>query len=82
MKEKQTDRAAIIVISEQHLLKLLDFEGGKIHDIRRPVDVWRPNEFEIVLEHGDLDELLPGYTMRRIFPTYFRGKGRIDPPKR
>lgn len=78
-------KAAIIVLDEKDLLELLDFEGGKIHNIRRPVDEWNPGTFEILLEHPDLDEVEDGFVLRRIIIVYhcgMRGSYRVEPPKR
>ena len=63
---------------------MLDFEGGEIHDIRRPTDQWEPYTIELVIEHPDLDKVEPGFILRRVTPTYILSRRyveRLDPPK-
>lgn len=83
MADKKVSRVAIIAINEKSLLEMLDFEGGKIHDIRRAPDR-PPDEIELVMEHPDLDKEETGCPLRRITPAYhcgLRGSSRVDPPK-
>lgn len=82
---------AIIEVDAKILLKMLDFEGGIIHRVFQPDEVWKPGTISLVLEHPDLDKVEDGYTLRRKIPIYKAtyGEGgsllkveRIDPPKK
>ena len=87
---------AKIELDNRILLKLLDFEGGTIHDIfvdRSYLAIDRKSFF-IMLEHPDLPELKPGMMAETITPTYqsdiktdelgiYRESiTRIEPPKK
>ncbi|KKN24860.1 hypothetical protein LCGC14_0890620 [marine sediment metagenome] len=78
--------AAIIVIDSGSLLKMLDFEGGKIHIIGfSPDGLWGPHAIEMVIEHPDLNKVEDGYVLTRIIPEYqYTGTvvERVNPPKR
>jgi len=88
---KELRYAAIIEIGSKILLKMLDFEGGKIHRVYLPEDRWIPDTICIVLEHPDLDKVEDGFVLRRIQPMYQSIYGdngcllkveRVDPPKK
>jgi len=49
--------AAIISISNQFLLNMLDFKGGIIHRVFMDDEFLAPTSFNMVVEHPDLDEI-------------------------
>jgi hypothetical protein len=79
--------AAIITISKEALLSILQFEGGVIHDIKISDEQWF-QQIEIVIEHPDLPEVRKGDWLLKITPTYsvkkrgnFIKMTRVDPQK-
>lgn len=62
--------AAIIVVPKDYLLKLLDFEGGKLLRISERPEYYNPKDFEIVVEHPDLPEVEDGCLLLTIEPLY------------
>lgn len=76
---------AIIDISAKVLLEILDFEGGEVVGIRFPVEYYKGQIIELVLEHPDLPEVREGDQLTHIIPAYKgtqRERKRVDPPKK
>lgn len=84
-KQPRTIHAAIIDVSVETLLKMLDFRGGTLLDIRTDFECWHNDLVQCKIEHPDLPEVPLGECLQRISPTYRVGSGgapeRIDPPK-
>ena len=55
-------------ISEELLLKFLDFDGGVIRTIRVNPD--RPNIIDIYIEHPDMPEVEEGNVIPEVCPSY------------
>ena len=74
---------AIIKVDKESILKMLQFEGGVIHDVRINQDYFMPNQIEFVIEHPDLPLMIEGDFLLTIIPTYkdAGSLARIDPPK-
>ena len=77
----------MITISEELLLKLLDFDGGAIRNVRLG---WTVGEVELLIEHPDMPIIGQGMTPLPITPLYSRTYGdngclirieRSSPPK-
>jgi len=84
---KRKTHAAIIDVSKQALLKLLDFEGGNILNVKFATDKYfKPDTISIVIEHPDLTEVYPESLLTHVAPEYLVSKRghykRIDPPKK
>ena len=77
---------AVIKVDKESILKMLQFEGGVIHDVRINQNYFMPNQIEFVIEHPDLPLMIEGDFLTTIVPTYnLKEDGslkRIDPPKK
>ena len=89
MKKKR--HAAIIEIDKDFLLRLMEFQGGKIYRIYTRDDYFDPPNFFVVIEHPDLPEVEEGQPLAQVkitMATTFGENGvpikieRMDPPKK
>jgi len=81
---------AIVTISNELLLNMLDFKGGIVHRVFMDDDFLEPTSFNVVIEHPDLPEVPINERLPHIKPImqYHYGQDstllkveRIDPPK-
>ena len=83
----------IVIIDENALLKILDFEGGTIIDVKTAFDEFIPGKILLKIEHPDMPDVNIGDPLQRIVPLYqektvevegelYRKVSRVDPVKK